>query len=109
MPDTHEPPLFFEGSVEEHVRKVALILREMLKGKTNNTSVVTLDADATKTILTNARYSEDTVVNLSPRSETAATALAAGIIWIESHKGEIIVHHDSQSATDRQFGAVFVG
>jgi hypothetical protein len=109
MPETQQPPLFFEGSTEEHIRKVALIAREILAGKTNNSQAVTLQPDETETILTGSRYSFETVVNLSPRSASAAVAMAAGVIWIESHKGEIIVHHDSQPDTDRTFGAVFVG
>lgn len=109
MPETQKPPLFFEGSPEEHTRKVALITREILEGKTNNTMEITLDANVTRTTLTNSRYSIDTIVNISARSISAAVAIAAGVIWFEAHKGEIIVHHDSQPDTDRTFGAVFVG
>jgi hypothetical protein len=109
MPDTQDPPLFFAGTQEEHTRKVALITREILLGKTNNTLSVTLEANASVTTISNSRYSIDTVVNLSPESATAAVAFAAGVIWIESHKGEVIVHHDIQPDTDRIFGAVFVG
>ena len=109
MPATQQPPLFFDGTIEEHVRKVSLITRELLKGKSNNANEITLTVDSLTTKLTDPRYSMDTVVTLSPRSATAATALAAGVVWIESHRGEIIVHHDSQSNTDRKFGAVFVG
>lgn len=109
MAQTQEPPLFFAGTVEEHIRKVSLIAREILKGKTNNTDEITLTAGSLKTTLESPRYSMNTVVTLSPRSATAATALAAGSVWIESHKGEIIVHHDSTTDTDRIFGAVFVG
>ena len=109
MPDTQDPPLFFSGTPEEHTRKVALITREILLGKTNNTLSITLDPGASATRIQNERYSVDTVVNLSPESATAAVAFAAGVIWVESHKGEVIVHHDSQPDTDRIFGAVFVG
>jgi hypothetical protein len=109
MPDTQDPPLFFSGSQEEHTRKVALITREILVGKTNNTASITLSVDLTLTTLTGSRYSADTVVNLSPRSASAAVAMAAGVVWVETHKGEVIVHHDSQPDTDRIFGAVFVG
>ena len=109
MANTQEPPLFFAGTVEEHIRKVSLIAREMLNGKTNNTDEITLTASSEQTTLENTRYSMNTVVTLSPRSLTAAAAMAAGVVWIESHKGEIIVHHNSTTDTDRIFGAVFVG
>jgi len=109
MPKTAEPPLFFEGRPEEHIRKVALISREMLLGKTNNAEAVTLTANATETKIAKDRVCCDTVVTLSPRSESAAAALASGTVWVEANYGEITIHHDSQPDTDRTFGAVFVG
>lgn len=110
MPDTQEPPLFFEGGNEEHIRKVALITRELLDGKSNNTvSSITLDPNSTVTIVDRERVSSETIVNLTPKSENAALAISSGSLWVETTKGRLTIHHDSSSATDRTFGAVFVG
>ena len=109
MPRTESPPLFFQGKPEEHVRKVSLIVRELLQGKSNNVASVTLSADATSTVIADDRYSCDTIITLTPGSVSAAAALASGAVWTESHKGEITIHHDSQPDSDRIFGAVFVG
>ena len=49
------------------------------------------------------------VALLSPLSASAAQALAAGVIWCEPQNGQVVVHHDSDPATDRRFGMVVVG
>lgn len=110
MPDTVEPPLFFEGGTEEHVRKVALVTREILAGKTNNTIVgLDLEANATETHIDKARISIDTVATMMPMTQSAATAMAAGVIYFTATKGRLTIHHDSTADTDRTFGVVLVG
>lgn len=110
MPETQEPPLFFEGRPEEHVRKVALITRELLNGKSNNTiTAITLTPNSTSTLVEQDRVCCDTIVNLTPKSATAAAALGSGTLWVEVTKNRITIHHDSTADTDRTFGAVLVG
>lgn len=103
------PEVMFKGQVEEHVRKVALGLEQVIAGKTNNVISITLVPDATETRVERGRVTVDTRVALTPQSANAAAAVASGSLWVETHFGEIIVHHDSQSDTDRTFGAILVG
>lgn len=110
MPDTAEPPLFFDGRPEEHIRKVALATRELLTGKSNNTiTAITLTPNSTSTVIERERVSCDTIVSLTPKSETAATAMASGNLWVQANFGKITIHHDSTADTDRTFGAVLTG
>jgi hypothetical protein len=110
MPDTVQAPLFFKGSLDEHVRKVALVVNEALLGKTNNTiRELTLAANATETVIENDRYCYSTVVTLMPKTASAAAALAAGAVYITATNGSITIHHDASPDEDRTFGAVLVG
>lgn len=112
MPDTVTPPMYWDeevGGVEEHARKIALVTEQILLGKTNNTREVTLDSNATSTLIEDSRISVDTVIQLSPKTQSAATAMAAGVIYYEANKAELTIHHDSQPDEDRTFGAVLVG
>jgi len=107
MSETAEPPLFLEGRPEEHTRKVALAVREILAGKTNNVGIVTLSANETTTVFEAERISFNSAIFLSPRSASAAGATNS--IWFEAGNGSVTIHHDSSTATDRTFGLVFVG
>jgi hypothetical protein len=108
MPSTRSAPRRHENE-EEHRRKIAIILDQVLIGKTNNVLDVTLTPDATETLVTRDRVCCDTNVSLTPKSASAAAALASGELWVESTKGQITIHHDSSSDTDRLFGATLVG
>ena len=108
MPDTQEPPLYFEDT-DEMARKTSLILREVLAGKTNNTLLLTLKANSETTEIERDRVSCDTLVALTPKTPSAATAMASGTIWFVTTNGRITIHHDSQPDTDRTFGATLIG
>lgn len=103
------PPKFF-ADVEELIRKVVLqVVTDLLRGKTNNTFVVTLTPSVTTTTLTTELSTVDSEVLLTPKSATAATAIGAGVIWTEPLNGSVVVHHDSDAATDRTFGLAIIG
>ena len=107
MPVTIEPPVFWDGEPSEHIRKVALAVRQMLEGKTNNYFDVTLEPDATQTIVERERVNIDTKVSLTPQSASAAAAIT--FLWVEVSYGRITVHHDSQPDSDRSFAATVIG
>lgn len=109
--ETARPPLFFDEPADdrEFSRKISLIVRELLDGKINTAATVTLEPNATETRLARPRASVFTVALLSPQSQSAAAAVAAGAIFYTSTKGEVTIHHDSQPATDRTFGVVLLG
>jgi hypothetical protein len=109
--ETAKPPLFFNEPSDdrEFSRKISLIVRELLDGKINTVETVTLTPGSTETKLVRARASVLTVALLSPKTQSAAAAVAAGAIFYTSTKGEVTIHHDSQPAADRTFGVVLLG
>lgn len=114
MPDTVEAPIFWTGGddtegMQEHIRKVAIVVNEILAGKSNNVFDVTLTPNATETVVTRERTSMDSRVSLTPKSATAAAAIGAGAVWVETTVNRITIHHDSQPDADRTFGATVVG
>ena len=109
MPATQNPPLIFDGEPEEFTRKVSVILREVLLGKTNNTLDITLEPGVEETVITRPRVCCETRLSLLPKSASAAQALASGTLWYEAHYERIVIHHDASDATDRVFGATLVG
>jgi hypothetical protein len=103
------PPKFF-ADTDELVRKVVLpIVNDLQRGKANNTYEVTLTASVTSTTVTTDLCTEATEVTLTPKSLSAAAAIAAGVVYTEPLQGSFIIHHDSSVATDRTFGAVLHG
>lgn len=109
--ETAKPPLFFDEPADdrEFSRKISLIVREIQDGKINTARSVTLVPGATETKVAGDRISILTVALLSPRSQSAAQAVAAGAVYCTSTKGEVTIHHDSQPDADRTFGVVLLG
>lgn len=104
------PPLHWAVErADEHQRVLAMSLRGVLDGETNNVSNVTLDASSTTTLVTDARIAAGMAPLLVPMSALAATAVGAGVVWTTVKNGEITIHHDSDPSTDRVFGVVFFG
>jgi hypothetical protein len=104
------PPKFLEGT-PEHVRKVVLpIVNDLQRGKANNTYEITLAvAPATTTLLETAIATLASEAFLTPKSASAAAALAAGVVYTTPQQGSILITHDSDAATDRTFGVVIHG
>lgn len=106
MPNTKTPSLFKPDQPEEHRREIAMILQEVLIGKTNNRISITLKTNAVETVILRERISSDTVVAMTAQT---ATASAAQGLWVETSFGRITIHHDSDAAADRRFAATLVG
>ena len=90
----------------EHLFVVALAVRGLMVGQSNNLIELTLAAGATSTIVTNAGIGITSRAFLTPLSATAAAATG---IWVETSVGAFTVHHNSDPATDRSFCLVFHG
>ncbi len=103
------PPKFF-ADTDELVRKVVLpIVNDLQRGKANNTYEVTLTASVTSTTVESSLCTTVSEIVLTPKSATAATALGAGVVWLEPLQGSFVIHHNSTADTDRVFGAVLHG
>jgi hypothetical protein len=75
-------------------------IRDLAKGGTNAGSTVTLNANATSTPVEDSLCTENTMVVLSPRSASAATAP----VFVQSTaNGSFVLGHDNSPATDRTF------
>lgn len=101
-------PEFFDDA-KEHRRTLARILNGVLLGRVNHFAKVTLTASSTTTILTRPEIGSATIVILSPMSQSAAQALASGVVWATCSTGQITITHDSQPSTDRIFGVAYLG
>lgn len=110
MPRTQKPPLFFDEPKDdrEFVRKVSLIVRELLEGKINSIFDVTLVAGATKTEFLADRISVDSGVFFSPLTASGAAALGSGLYAVPS-KGKVTLFHDADPGTDRRLRIAVLG
>lgn len=97
------------GNPEDHLRRTIQAVNQLQKGQGNNHDFCTLTANATETRCFNLTAHIGGVAVLSPMSANAAMAVAAGVIWVEVVKQFVVIHHDSQTDTDRKFGVVLYG
>lgn len=99
-------PLFFKGRIEEHLRVIAQSVNGILKGRQNNTKLVTLAVDAEETIISDGRFTPDSVVSLTPHTSSAAAALG---LYVVAEVGKVTLYHDATTSDDRTFGLIYVG
>lgn len=97
----------FWSDPKHHNRLLAQAVNGALTGKTNNVLFVTLEVDATQTVVDDHDLTPDSTCILQPTSASAAAALAG--LWTEHRARQMVIHHDSSSATDRTFRAVLFG
>ena len=105
MPDRQAVRLFSQVD-QDHRRELAQGGNDRLQGRSNNRLVKTLATGATATVIENARITSETVVTLTPRSQSAANSTG---IFYTTEDGKITIHHDSSLAADRTFGIAFIG
>ncbi len=108
MPDpsrTQAIPEANYGNPEEHLRRVVQRLNGLLIGRGNSHHFMTLVADETETRLTLVGASVGSVALFSPMTESAAAAT----VYARCEKDVVILTHDSDPATDRDFGVVIYG
>lgn len=104
-----EVPQFLEGRENELLRKLSQSVNDLQKGRGNFHFSVTLRPNALTTEVLVEYADSSHVVDFSPASASSATAIAAGVVWAEATTGKIVIHHDSQVATDRKLGVLLVG
>ena len=109
IPRAATVPEFWQGSEEDHRRKIGMAVNMLLRGISNNHFRVTLDAGETETEVLHPPIRAGSTIQVTPGSATAAIAFAAGGIWVETEAGKAIIHHDSSADTDRIFHLTFSG
>ncbi len=80
-------------------------VRGLLRGKSNNSRLVTLRAGEVETVLLDANITAETVALLAPRTLEAAI----GVVYAETSIGRLVIHHEDLDGDDRIFAAVLVG
>lgn len=109
IPRAQTVPEFWNFAPEEHARKLAVALNQVQRGVTNNHFKVTLEANETETEVMFTPIRAGSAVQLTPASESAAIAIANGVIWVETENEKAIIHHDASAETGRIFHLTFNG
>lgn len=101
--------LTIKGSTKNESEIIAAI-NQINLGNIDNTSSVTLTANAASTTVTNSRVTSGTYIDFMPTTAHAATELAAGTMYISSQtKGSFVITHANNAQTDRTFKYIHVG
>lgn len=102
------PPV--EGPDEDHRRKLALAIAEVLRGKINVTKTVTLTANAASTTVTDSRIGATTALILVPTTSNAAVALGTTYqTYPNATANQAVLNHANNAQTDKTFIGVLLG
>lgn len=88
--------------------RIANVLNNMLQGKLNNTSTVTLTANAATTTLTDSRIGANSIICLMPTTANAAAALATTYFDTFAN-GSCVINHANNAQADKTFGLTITG
>lgn len=94
---------------DNFLKKIVLVVNNLVNGKLNNTGEFTLAASATSTIVKNNLVNPNSVVFPIPSSASAALDWSSGSMYITTGDKEFTVTHDSDAATTRTFKYVVFG
>jgi len=108
MADKPTAPEYWAGKPQEHTRKVAQVVNQMLQGYTNNSLKVTLDDTEATTEVIRTKATSLQHANLSPISEAAAADFALGTTWAVVEEGKVVIHH-AAGVAGREYGIVLQG
>ncbi len=105
MADTLELPAFGAES-----RDVALAVNQCIRGKTNNSGRLTLNANTLSTTISVKLCETTSKVLLFPESANAAAEIGAGTVYVSSRLSKsFVVAHANNAQTDRIFAFMVVG
>jgi hypothetical protein len=93
----------------QHRKAIARAVNLALDGHVNSGFQVTLAPSVTSTTIIDARLSIQSAVHLAALTASAATALAAGSLYVVPSAGQAVIHHASNAATDQTFMATVLG
>ena len=100
------------NSVRQHLQSVVAVVNRLNSGKINAVIKVTLAANASQTVVTDARLTLFGGVTFDPLTANAAAEVASGTIYVAAanrRSGEWTITHANNSQTDRQFRMVIIG
>lgn len=114
-PFLHPPPpgtFSSFGDVQSYARRLWDSQFQARHGKTENTVLLTLTANAASTTLTDIRLSVQTALSFDPLTANAATEKAAGTIYaLEANRatGSVVITHANNAQADRKFIVTLTG
>lgn len=91
----------------QHRRQIAQTMNQMQNGRLNCGGVLTLNANAATTTITDARISLQSAILLAPVTAHAAAELPT--LFTTCANGVATVNHTNNAQTDRVFQAAIVG
>ena len=98
------------------LRTMLRVMKNMIKGRTNNAHSVTLTANsATTTVeLPKNEIGQETLVFFAPQTVNAATEFGAGTMYVSARSilaepATFTITHANNAQTDRTFGYILVG
>jgi len=96
------------ADTSKHIRQVAITLNNTIDGKLNSTGVLTLNANATSTTLTDLRISENSIILFMPTTSNGNSAKTSLFVSALS-SGTATLTHASSSNADQNFKYVIIG
>lgn len=100
----------------EWCSRIALVLNNVMRGRTNNVGIVTLTANAATTVVTLAKgvLSQDSAIIFDPLTANAATELYGATMYILTANRNVTnkqytITHANNSQNDRSFRYIIVG
>lgn len=93
---------------DRHLREIAGVLNNVLKGKLNCTGTFTVTANAATTTLSDPRIGANSVIHVMP--QTAHAAAEIGTLYFTAFgDGSCTVNHANSAQTDRTFSYAVIG
>ena len=99
-------------SEKEQIRKIAETVNQILDGRINTNSSVTLTANQATTTVTDRRVGSDSVILFMPTTANASAEQGAGTIYVSAiapRSNTFTITHANNSQTDRTFKYIVLG
>jgi len=89
---------------EKDPRRLAIAINGIIDGRTDNYGSVTLAANTATTVVSEARVTDFSTINLTPITANAAAELGAGGMYVSAKAiGSFTITHANNAQTDRTF------
>lgn len=98
----------FDDDEARHRRQIAIVLNNVLQGRTNNTGTLTITANVATTTLNDSRIGPNSAIVLMPTTANAAAALT-NIYFTGFGDSTCTVNHANNAQTDRVFNYAVIG
>lgn len=92
------------------IRRVVETVQNLLRGKLNAVTTLTLAANVATTTLTDSRIGGESHIALTPTTANASAEIGAGTIYVSARaKGSATVTHANNAQTDRSYSVLIIG